>query len=598
MLVYLDNGENIKSHPNENFGRELLELFSMGVGNYTERDVREAARAFTGWTNDVLAYKFDAAQHDFGEKTFLGRKGTFNGDDIIRIILEQPVTGEFVAAKLYRYFVREEIVTAVKTELGRAFRQSGYQIEAAADAHLPLEGLLQPAVVRDADQEPGAPRRLDLQARWACARCRPIPDFGRMTGGLGQSLFDPPNVAGWAGGRTWITPATLLQRGNMFRDVLFPDVKGFRPPDRAMSATDQRVGERLAQGHEHHRGDARRRRRVEQDGRSRRGLQHALRRIRRLSAGVQADEADPAAAESIDLSAMVQAAGADTADKVVDHFVHRFMRVSLADKDRAGPRGVLAASSGRRWRQARTEELAARVAVSGAQHAGVSARVNGYAESQVRLRGRYVVLLFAPRLPRSRDLRHRCRRRAAAGPRAAPRPRSRRRRSQGTSVEKHPNRILVVIELSGGNDGLNTVVPFGDAAYYRAQAEAGDHRTRGHQGRRRLRLPSVDGRLRATLQGRPCWPSSTAAATTIRACRTSRRWGSGTPACRTAASRSDGWVVWPTRPTTAATRNMIVNLGNSQSLAVRSRSTRRSSSTIRRASVVRAPTTRSSALAS
>ena len=103
MLVYLDNGENVKTHPNENFGRELLELFTMGVGNYTERDVREAARAFTGWTNDVLAFKFDADQHDSGEKTFLGRTGPFNGEDIIDIILAQPVTGEFVAAKLYRY---------------------------------------------------------------------------------------------------------------------------------------------------------------------------------------------------------------------------------------------------------------------------------------------------------------------------------------------------------------------------------------------------------------------------------------------------------------------------------------------------------------
>ena len=75
-----------------------------------------------------------------------------------------------------------------------------------------------------------------------------IPDFGRMTASLGQTLFEPPNVAGWAGGRTWITPSTLLQRGNLFRDVLFPDVQGFRPPDRSMSATDARVGERLAQG--------------------------------------------------------------------------------------------------------------------------------------------------------------------------------------------------------------------------------------------------------------------------------------------------------------------------------------------------------------
>ena len=114
-------------------------------------------------------------------------------------------------------------------------------------------------------------------------------------------------------------------------------------------------------------------------------------------------------------------------------------------------------------------------------------------------------------------------------------------------------------------------MPFGDAAYYRARPKLGIPRARGDQGRRRLRLPSVDGRLRAALQGRPARPSSTAAATTIRACRTSRRWASGTPASRTAASRSDGWAGWPTRRYDATTRNVIVNLGNSQSLAVRSR---------------------------
>jgi uncharacterized protein (DUF1800 family) len=124
MLVYLDNGENVKKHPNENFGRELLELFTMGVGNYTERDVREAARAFTGWTNDVLVFKFDAAQHDDGEKAFLGRTGQFNGEDIIDVILDQRQTAEFIAAKLYRFFVREEISDSVRQELGRTFRES------------------------------------------------------------------------------------------------------------------------------------------------------------------------------------------------------------------------------------------------------------------------------------------------------------------------------------------------------------------------------------------------------------------------------------------------------------------------------------------
>jgi hypothetical protein len=163
MLVYLDNGENVKSHPNENFGRELLELFTMGVGNYTEHDVREAARAFTGWTNDVLTYKFDASQHDFGEKTFLGRKGPLGGDDIIARILEQQVTGEFVAAKLYRYFVREDISASVQGAVGPRVQGKRVPDQAGARATVPIEGFLQSTVLRDADQEPSPLDRLHIQ---------------------------------------------------------------------------------------------------------------------------------------------------------------------------------------------------------------------------------------------------------------------------------------------------------------------------------------------------------------------------------------------------------------------------------------------------
>src|SRR4051812_38854699 len=129
MLVYLDNGENVKAHPNENFGRELLELFTMGVGHYTERDVREAARAFTGWTNDVLDFRFDRAQHDFGDKTFLGRTGALDRTDIIDTILQQDATGELLAAKISRCFARDHIAPAVKSEFGRSFKASGYQIK-------------------------------------------------------------------------------------------------------------------------------------------------------------------------------------------------------------------------------------------------------------------------------------------------------------------------------------------------------------------------------------------------------------------------------------------------------------------------------------
>jgi hypothetical protein len=162
-----------------------------------------------------------------------------------------------------------------------------------------------------------------------------IPDFGRMTASLGQALFDPPNVAGWTGGRTWITPSTLLQRGNLFRDVLSPDVTNFRPPDRSMSATDERVGQRLAQGmtitDATREGDAESNMMVERDedyntrygGYA--GNLMAFKRTKLI----------PRHTAAIDLTAMVRAARADTPERVVDHFIHRFLRVPLAEKDRA-----------------------------------------------------------------------------------------------------------------------------------------------------------------------------------------------------------------------------------------------------------------------
>jgi hypothetical protein len=339
MLVYLDNGENVKSHPNENFGRELLELFTMGVGNYSERDVREAARAFTGWTNDVLTFKLDAAQHDDGVKTFLGKTGPLGGEEIIDVILAQPPTAEFVAAKLYRFFVREEMAPATRQALGRTFRESKYQIK-------PL--MKRVLLSRDFYSEPSTATQIKSPVHLVVSTYKKlgltevptIPDFGRMTSGLGQSLFDPPNVAGWAGGRTWITPSTLLERGNLFRGVLFPDVGNFRAPDRAMSATDARVGQRLSQGM---------------------GITEATKEdsdgstmVAESNAMVERDEdyntryggykgylmafertkLIPRQTAAINLTAMIQAAGADTPDKVIDHFARRFLSVTLAGKDR------------------------------------------------------------------------------------------------------------------------------------------------------------------------------------------------------------------------------------------------------------------------
>jgi len=339
MLVYLDNGENIKRHPNENFGRELLELFTMGVGNYTERDVREAARAFTGWTNDVLVFKLDAGQHDFGEKTFLGRTGTFSGEDIIDTILTQPVSSEFVAAKLYRFFVREEISGSVKTELGRTYRDSGYQVKPLLKRIFLSKDFYSPPAFATQIKGP-VHLVVSTYKKMGLSEMPTIPDFGRMTSSLGQALFNPPNVAGWAGGRTWITPSTLLERGNLFRGLLFPDVKGFRPPDRSMSATDSRVGQRLAQGmgitEATKEADAASNMTAESNMMVDRDEDYNTRYggYKGNLLAFERTKLIPRSPAAIDLTSMVKAAGADTVDKVVDHFIHRFLPVTVAAKDR------------------------------------------------------------------------------------------------------------------------------------------------------------------------------------------------------------------------------------------------------------------------
>jgi uncharacterized protein (DUF1800 family) len=336
MLVYLDNGENVKSHPNENFGRELLELFTMGVGNYSERDVREAARSFTGWTNDVLAFKFDREQHDFGEKTFLGKTGPLNGEDVIDTILAQPVTAEFVSGKIYRNFVRDEVPPAVRVELGRSFRASGYQIKPLLKRIFLSKDFYSPASTATQIKSPVV-LVVSTYKKMGLRELPTIPDFGRLTAGLGQALFDPPNVAGWAGGRTWITPATLLQRGNLFRDVLFADPKTFRAPDRLMPATYARVGENIAKGMniteatKEGTGDAESNAQLERDE----DYNTRYASYRGYVAAYERTKPIPRKAADLSLTAMMAAAHADTVDAIVDQLARRFLSVPLPAKDRA-----------------------------------------------------------------------------------------------------------------------------------------------------------------------------------------------------------------------------------------------------------------------
>ena len=333
MLVYLDNGENRKGHPNENFGRELLELFTMGVGNYTEQDIREASRAFTGWTNDVLEFRFDPATHDDGEKTFLGRTGAFNGDDIIDIILDTPVTADYISAKLYRFFVREELDESTRVALGATFRDAGYELKPLLRRVFLSRDFYSPASYATQVKSPvhlvvSTYRKLGLTA------LPTIPDFGRLTARLGQTLFNPPNVAGWAGGRTWITPASLLERGNLFRDVLLPDTDGFWAPDRALPGIYARVGERIEQGLNitaaTQEGDAESSMLADRDedyNTRYGGYMGYVMAYERLNL-VFRRTAD------LDLAQMLRDARATTVEEVVDHFVQRFLRVPLGPDSR------------------------------------------------------------------------------------------------------------------------------------------------------------------------------------------------------------------------------------------------------------------------
>ena len=247
MLSFLDAGVNLKGAPNENFAREIMELFTMGVGNYSETDIREAARAFTGWNYVDLDFVINEDQHDNDIKNFLGHSGNFDGVEIIDLIMEQPVTAEYIASKIYRFFVREELSQTLAEELGNTLRDADYDVATL---------LASIFISKDFYSAPSVGSQIKSPVQLAVSTYRKlglesapgVPDFNQATGALSQSLFRPPTVAGWAGGRSWMTPGLLLERGNFARDVLFPDIN-FVPPDRVNGSSEIRsVADRIRQG--------------------------------------------------------------------------------------------------------------------------------------------------------------------------------------------------------------------------------------------------------------------------------------------------------------------------------------------------------------
>lgn len=211
MLVWLDNAASTKKRPNENFGRELLELFTLGIGHYGEEDVRAAARAFTGWKHKDGEFTFDAKDHDDDPKTFFGQTWPWKGEDVLAALARHPATAARLSTKLVRFFVRDDGDPELEAELARRYLETGGDVRAVLGALFRSPRFTSPEAMRAKVKSPcefvvGAMRELDASV--------PIRSIPPLLARMGQALFNPPNVAGWNEGLAWINTATLFERAN------------------------------------------------------------------------------------------------------------------------------------------------------------------------------------------------------------------------------------------------------------------------------------------------------------------------------------------------------------------------------------------------
>ncbi|HYE33316.1 MAG TPA: DUF1800 domain-containing protein [Methylomirabilota bacterium] len=214
MLVWLDQAQSRKQSPNENYARELMELFTLGEGNYTEKDVTEAARALTGWSYDRLHQRFAnrPALHDREPKTIFGKTGNWDGHDVIRLILEKPQASRFITAKLWSFFAGEAPEPSLNDALAATFRASGHEFKPLLRTMLLSEEFYASKLIRNQVKSP---------VQWLVGSANllerglpPTPMTQGVLRTLGQDLLLPPNVKGWDGGLSWITTSNLLTRNN------------------------------------------------------------------------------------------------------------------------------------------------------------------------------------------------------------------------------------------------------------------------------------------------------------------------------------------------------------------------------------------------
>ena len=247
MLIYLDGANSRKGQPNENFAREVMELFTLSEGHYSEKDIKEAARAFTGWSvdRDTGQFMFRRGIHDYGDKTVLGKSGNFDGDQVIGILLSKPETAQFITRKLWKEFVSPAVDEGEVAQLAAEFRDSGYDIAQLMRAMLTSDAFYAPDNRATLIKSPvefvvGTLKQFDIDA----PNLRPFVIASAL---LGQNVFSPPNVKGWPGGEAWINSATLLGRKQLI-DRLFRNEDRMEAALREMDDMAMRNGEMPAPG--------------------------------------------------------------------------------------------------------------------------------------------------------------------------------------------------------------------------------------------------------------------------------------------------------------------------------------------------------------
>lgn len=229
MIIWLDLQLNTKNTPNENFARELLELFTLGVDNgYSEKDIREVARAFTGWRfvqnrrrgNRTIAFAIDQSLHDDGVKSILGASGPFGGEDVIDILCSKPTTARFIAKKAWEYFAYPDPDPATIDRVAQAFRASGLSFKALVKAIMMDEDFYSSRALKTRVKSPvdfcvSTARAIGVHRLERADAARPVP-FGSLlkvaTRDMGMALLEPPDVNGWPSGAQWISSATMIKR--------------------------------------------------------------------------------------------------------------------------------------------------------------------------------------------------------------------------------------------------------------------------------------------------------------------------------------------------------------------------------------------------